>query len=124
MKLRSFLTVNAVVVLIYGVVTVLLPEFLGNVYGMDSSPSATMLSRVWGAALLFEGLVVWMSKDLAGASVRPILIGGLVATAVGFVVTLLATLDGTMNSVGWSGVIIYLVFGLGFAYYQFMGAPK
>jgi hypothetical protein len=124
MKLRSFLTANAVVVLIYGVVTVLLPELLGNLYGMDNSPSSTMLSRLWGAALLFEGVVVWMSRDLTGASARPILTGGLLATVVGFVVTLLATLDGTMNSMGWSGVVIYLVFGVGFAYYLFRGAPK
>ena len=48
MKLRSFLTVNAVVVLIYAVVTVLLPEFLGTVYGppFSFSPSYADLAAI------------------------------------------------------------------------------
>jgi hypothetical protein len=124
MKLRSFLTANAVVVLIYAVVALLLPEFLGTTYGMDNSPSSILLARLWGAALFFMGLAVWMSRDLTGTHAGPILVSGLVASAAGFVVTLLATLDGTMDSLGWSGVIIYLVFGLGFAFYRFIGAPR
>ena len=76
------------------------------------------------ATALFAGLIVWMSRDLTRASARPVLTGGLVGSDVGFVVTLSATLDRTMNGVGWSGVLIYLVFGVEFAYHRFAGAAK
>jgi hypothetical protein len=43
----------------------------------------------------------------------------LISQAVGFVVALLGTLSGVMNVAGWSAVAIYLLLGLGYAYFQF-----
>jgi hypothetical protein len=40
--------------------------------------------------------------------------------AIGFIVTLLGQLAGLANALGWSSVALYLLFGLGFAYFQFM----
>jgi hypothetical protein len=36
---------------------------------------------------------------------------------VALVVTLIAQLSGVMNAVGWSAVAIYLLLGLGWAYF-------
>jgi len=123
MRLRSFLTLDSIVTLLYAVGLLIVPESMGATYGMQSSPSATLLARLFGVTMLIVGLIVWLSRDFTGANARPIITGSLIGDIVGVIVSLLATLAGTMNSFGWSAVVIYLVFGLGFAYYQFTGAP-
>jgi uncharacterized membrane protein len=124
MKLRSFLTIAAVVGIVYAVGLLLVPEFMATTYGMGTSPSEILLARLFGGTLLVVGLIQWLSRDFTGATVRPVIVSSLVGEIVGLIVALLGTLGGTMNSFGWSAVVIYLVIGLGFAYYQFMGAPK
>ena len=47
---------------------------------------------------------------------RSVLVGAVVGNIIGFVVTLMATLAGTWNAMGWSPVVVYLLFGLVFAY--------
>lgn len=39
---------------------------------------------------------------------------------IGLIVSLMGTLSGACNAVGWSAVAIYLVLALGYAYLQFM----
>jgi hypothetical protein len=57
------------------------------------------------------------------ASLRPVLAGNLVGDLVGLIVTVMGTLGGVMNSMGWLSVAIYLVLVLGFGYLYFMGQP-
>lgn len=124
MKLRTFLIVAAVVALLYALGLLLLPEFMGKIYGMDASASVIMVSRFFGVELLVLGVINWLARDLTGANVRPIITGSLIGNAVGFIVALMGTLGGTMNSTGWSAVAVYLLLGLGFAYFQFMTPSK
>jgi uncharacterized membrane protein len=124
MKLRSFLTITAVVGLVYAVGLLLMPAFVATMYGLGTSASEILLARLFGGTLLAVVLIQWLARDFTGATVRPVLVGSLVGEAVGLIVALVGVLAGTMNSFGWSAVVIYLVFGLGFAYYQFMGAPE
>jgi hypothetical protein len=39
---------------------------------------------------------------------------------IGLIVSLMGTLSGVVNAVGWSAVLIYLVLAAGYAYFQFM----
>ncbi len=124
MKLRTFLMVVAVIGLIYALGLLLAPEFIDATYGAGTSASEILTDRFFGTELLTLGLITWMAKDLTGASVRPIITGSLIGSAVGFVVSLMGTLTGVMNATGWSAVVLYLLFALGFAYFQFMAPPK
>jgi len=51
---------------------------------------------------------------------RGIVLANLIMDAIGFIVTLLGQLAGLANALGWSSVALYLLFGLGFAYFQFV----
>ena len=124
MKLRSFLTISAVAGLVYAVGLLLMPAFVATMYGLGTSASEILLARLFGGALLAVVLIQWLARAFTGATVRPVLVGSLVGETVGLIVALVGVLTGTMNSFGWSAVVIYLVFGLGFGYYLFMGAPK
>jgi len=124
MKLRTFLMIVAVVALLYGLGLLLLPTFMATTYGFGTSASEILLARFFGVAMLTLGLINWLAKDLTGASIKPIILGSLIGDAVGAIVALMGTLSGVMNAVGWSAFGIYLVFTLGFAYFQFMAPSK
>ena len=124
MKLRTFLMIVAVIALVYSVGLLLMPVFMETSYGTETSASVVLSDRFFGATLLSLSVITWLARDLTGASVRPIITGSLIGNAVGLVVSLMGTLGGVMNASGWSAVVIYLVFALGFAYFQFMAPPK
>jgi hypothetical protein len=124
MKLRTFLIIAAVLALGYASGLILMPAFMTTTYGFGTSASEILLARFFGVELLVLGLITWLAKDLTGASVRPIITGTLVGNAVGAIIALMGTLNGVMNSTGWSAFAIYFLLTLGFAYFQFMAPSK
>jgi hypothetical protein len=74
-----------------------------------------LFSELWGK------LVKWPVTEptiyrLLGAAV----LGLFVNDAGGLIVALVATLSGVMNALGWSVVAIYLLFPVGYGYFQFV----
>jgi hypothetical protein len=120
MSLRTFLTIAAVVALVYGVGLILVPGTMDSMYGLSVGASERLISQLFGVTLLALGLIDWLARDLIGESVRPIIIGSLIGNVLGLVVSVAGTLGGTMNALGWSAVVIYLLLTLGFGYFQFM----
>lgn len=124
MNLRTFLIVAAGIALIYGLGLVFMPATLLAMYGFGTGAGEKLLSQFFGTELLVLGVIVWLAKDLTGASVRPIITGNLVGNALGVIVSSMGALNGTMNTVGWSAVGIYIFLTLGFGYFQFMAPSK
>jgi len=124
MNLRTFLTIAAVVALAFALGLILMPVFMATTYGFGTSASEILLARYFGIELLVLGVIYWLAKDFTGANARPLITGSLIGNAVGTYFALMGTLGGVMNSVGWSAVAVYLLLGLGFAYFQFMAPAK
>ena len=122
MKLSYWMAAKAVIVAIFGIGFVFLAPILLALYGLDASPGTRLMGQLFGAAFIFEGIVLWLSRnvDLDDVAGRAIVIGVVVSNAIGFVVCLMATLSGVWNALGWLSVALYLVFGLAFAYFLFM----
>jgi uncharacterized protein YacL len=121
MKLKYWMIAKAIVVLIFGVGFVLVPDLLAGVYGMAFDPVAALMARLFGGAFILEAIVLWYARntDRDDAACRGIMLGVVVSNAIGFIVCLLATLAGTWNVLGWLSVALYLVFGTAFAYFLF-----
>jgi uncharacterized protein YacL len=121
MKLKYWMIAKAIVVLIFGVGFVLIPNLLAAVYGMTFDAVAASMARLFGGAFILEAIVLWYARntDRDDAACRGIILGVVVSNAIGFVVCLLATLAGTWNVLGWLSVALYLVFGAAFAYFLF-----
>ncbi len=124
MKLRTYFTIVAVVALLYALGLILMPTFMATLHGLGTSASEILLARFFGVELLAIGLITWLSKDLPYSSVRPIITGSLIADIVGAFFALMGTLNGVMNTFGWSAFAVYLLFALGFAYFQFLAPAK
>ena len=126
MKLKYWMIAKAIVVCIFGVGFVLIPEILAGIYGMAFNPVATLMARLFGGAFIFEGIVLWFARntDRDDAACKGIMLGVVVSNLIGFLICLFATLAGTWNALGWFSVALYLVFGLAFAYFLFTKPKK
>ena len=121
MKLGTLFIVNAVVALVFGIAFVLLPGTLAGIYGVTPGPAVNLLGQFFGATLIAIGLLCWLVRNVSeGPAVKGAILALLVGDVIGLIVSLMGTLAGTMNAVGWSSVIIYLLLSLGLAYFQFM----
>lgn len=121
MKLGNLLMAGAVVTLVFGLSLVLVPGGLLSLYGITVNDAGILIARLFGAAFLGFTVLNWSARKAADSEIlRGIVLANLIMDAVGFIVTLLGQLAGLANALGWSSVALYLLFGLGFAYFQFM----
>ena len=121
MKLNMFMTIVAVAAGLFGLGFIFSPEQILSFYGAAPNESANYMAQLFGAALLGIAVILWLCKDAEDSPVRQaILLGLFVVEGVGFVVTLITQLGGGINALGWSTVIMYLLFALGFGYFRFI----
>jgi hypothetical protein len=121
MNLKNLFLINAIIALFFGVVFVLLPQDTLAQYGVKMLPKAGILvARLFGSALLGLAIISWFARSFTRDVQQDIILGLFVLSGVGFVVTLLAQLDGVVNSLGWTTVVIYLLLALGFGYFRFI----
>jgi len=121
MKFRNVLLVNAVIALVYGIGLVLFTSTLLSIYGVTPGPAVNLASQLFGVELMHVGLICWFARNVSDSPAqRAIIIASLIGQVIGLVVSVMGTLSGVFNAVGWSAVVIYLVLALGYAYLQFM----
>ena len=124
MNLKNLFLFNAIIALFFGVVFVLLPEDTMAQYGVKMmSKGAVLVARLFGSALLGLAIISWFARSFSRDVQTDIILGLFVVAGVGFVISLLAQLDGAVNDLGWSTVAIYLLLAIGFGYFRF-AQPK
>jgi putative effector of murein hydrolase len=124
MTVKLYFAIFAVLSLLFGIGFVLAPGQVLSNYGIEDSPDVALMSRLFGGALLALAVILWCARDFSEAAVRPVLIGLCVADVVNFVVSVAATLAGTVNAMGWSTVLIYLCGAVGAGYFLTAGNPQ
>jgi hypothetical protein len=118
MNRNAFLVFAAAVSIIYALGNLLMPAWVHEMHGLASSPSASLVSRYLGSALLGLGVILWMTRNVANSeTLSPIMWGGLVVAGAGLIVSVHAMTAGLMNSMGWVLVIVQGVLALGFVYF-------
>ena len=123
MKLSTFLSIVGVVAILFGISFVAAPAEVLAQYGITADRSVAIMARFFGGALINIGLIAWFARFIVDAvGRRSIVLAGLIGDVIGFFVALQGQLNGDVNALGWSTVIIYGLFAVGFAYFQF--APK
>lgn len=121
MKLRNLLIISTVVTLIYGIVLVLTPATMLSLHGVTQGPGEKLMGQFFGAALIAIGLLTWVARNVADSEAQqPIIVALLISNALGVIVSVMGTVSGVMNAVGWMPAAIYLLLALGFAYLRFV----
>jgi hypothetical protein len=123
MKLSTFLSIVGVVAILFGIGFVAAPAEVLAQYGIAADRYTAFISRFFGVALINVGLVAWLARGIVDTlGRRSIVLAGLIGNVLGFLVALEGQINGLANALGWSTVLIYGLFAIGFACFQF--APK
>ena len=85
------------------------------------NPVGTDIARLFGAALILVMFIAWRASQLTDRPSRRMVAGGLLLyTTIGAVISTWGQLAGTWNVLGWSTIISYLIFVLGYGYFLFL----
>ncbi len=120
MKLRTLLTINAIIAAIFGMGFLIIPKTILSIYGGTLTDVGTILARLLGAEFLSYAAITWLARNIKETRMLRIIVPGcLIGFGLGFIVFLLAQLSGVFNFLGWSTVMVYLFFTLGYGYFYF-----
>jgi hypothetical protein len=124
MTTKTFFAIIAVLALVHGIGFVLVPEKVAASYGMATSVSTVLMSRLFGAALVGLALVFWFARDGSSGSVRGVFIATIIGNTIGLIVVVMGTTAGTLNSMGWVAALIYLFGAAGSVYFMMSPSPQ
>lgn len=117
MNLRNLFLLNTFVLLALALGLLLGPTTLLNLFGMKTGPSENLEAQLFGAALVVPALLTWLAKDWNDANARRgAVISLLLFYVICFVVALLGILSKAMKPAGWSLIVVFLLFALGYGY--------
>jgi len=120
MKFSTFMLIYAVVSAVFGLGFVLMPGQLLPIYGVEPDAALRLIGQFFGAAILSLAILSWLARNLSDSEARrAIVLALLVGETLGFIMALIGQLNGILNVLGWSVVVVYLVFALELAYFQF-----
>jgi hypothetical protein len=118
MKLKSFLTVKAVITIIFGLGFLLLPAFTWGIFGISLDDQGVMLSRYVGTGFVCAFFVCWLNRDAPPEAQKNATFNLAITDTIGFVVSLVAQLAGVPNALGWIVVVLWLVLAAGNIYFH------
>jgi hypothetical protein len=120
MNLRNLLVITTIVSGLFGIVFVLIPWQVLSLYGAQPDPAINYIGRLFGAVLISISILCWSARNVGPSDALKAIVRGLfVGECVGFVVSVIAQVNGVVNNLGWSTVIIYLFFSIGYGYFYF-----
>lgn len=126
MKIRTLFLLDTIVSLLFAVALLLGPAITLQFFGLTTGNTEKLLAQILGAGMVGFGLLSWFAKDFADIKAREGAVFSLLLfSAVGFVVTLLGILSKTTRTGGaWVVAILFLIFTIGYVYFQFMNPSE
>jgi uncharacterized membrane protein len=117
MNAKTYLTISAVVAVLFGLAFLLAPGAAASVYGVPPDPHTALNLQFFASALIGFGAAQWVTKDFRDwDAVRGILIASIIADALGLIVNLIGTFQGLINGMAWTTTLIYVLFIVGAIY--------
>ncbi len=121
MKLKTLLVINAILLGLFGLTSLLAPEASATPYGLTLDPLSKHLNQVLGAFFLGLAVLSWMSRKVTDSNaLRAILLAFFISYVISMIISIIDILSGLGNALGWSSVALYLLLLLGFGYYLFV----
>ena len=117
MTFRMLMIVTAVVTIGFGTGFIIAPAQLVFLYGLSSTPVIEFALRLYATALIGIGVLAWLFRKSHEISLqRRVLAAFFIIDFGGLLVALLANLSGILNFLGWSLVILFLLFSAMYIY--------
>ena len=114
------MVIYAVVSTVFGLAFVFTPGLILPIYGVEPGAALRLIGQLFGAVLISLALLAWLVRNLRDSVTQhAVTLALLVGEALGFILALIGQLNGVLNALGWSVVVVYLFFTLGLVYLQF-----
>jgi len=124
MSYRLMFIINAIVLAVFGVVFMIMPQFVLAQFKSEIYIATLYVARFFGGAMFFGGLLLWFLKEVAAKTQKNITFILLAYSIGGFVMTLLGmTTFGVLRANGWVLLVIFGLFTLIYGYILFL-QPK
>ena len=123
MNYRNVVTASAAVSILYALLILIFQGNIVRLYSVELTPAGVYVAQLYGSTLLGFGLLTWFARGFTDESAqKAVLTASLVTTTLGAIFSILAQLGGVpgANALGWTTVVLYLIFALAFAYLRFM----
>jgi len=118
MKFKTLMIIKATVCLCLGTSILLVPNFIYSIFGASLEGGGAFAAREYGASMIGILMLTWFARNSQESEARwAIILALFVYDAIGFVVTLLAIISGTLNPLAWLVVALYLFLALAFGYF-------
>lgn len=119
MKIKQFLTINAVMFIPFGIGMLMLPNLIFPILNVELDSDGLLMARTVGSMLFSFGLICLTARNVTPNSdgMRAILVGNLSFHAIDFILTGTGALSETMNVFGYVFSSLHLIFAIGFLYF-------
>jgi amino acid transporter len=110
--------VAMIVEFIFAVLYLLFPGPIFSQFGLTLDATSMAIARMFGSALLAFPVLLWYASrsdnsDFKRSTVKTLFTYNLVV----FILLIITQTSGLVNTFGWGGVILHLIFVLWFGYY-------
>jgi len=119
MSLTCLLRLHAILAALYALGLLLVPQrTIGLLTSLPLNAATVDVARLFGAALVLVAFIACRASFLADRQCRRMIVSGLfIYATLGVAVATWGQISGTWNALGWSSVISYLVFVIGYGYF-------
>jgi hypothetical protein len=121
MKLKTFSIVWSAIYIGWGLGLLINPVSLMSIYGLTLDSGGSLMARIVGASLIGLGLTFWLNRNISSTekSWYNLLLTSFIYNIISIPVTLMATLNGVMSSMGWIAVVLHIFLASTFGYFTF-----
>jgi len=87
-------------------------------YGVDSNPAASLMGQYSALGTIAMALIAWFARNVEDRKAQlAIILAFLITNILGVIISISGIISGVMKN-GWLVVGIYMLFALGYAYFQ------
>jgi hypothetical protein len=121
MKLRTLMTISAVVACPSGLAYMIMPAPIFGSSGLHLIDGGVLVARMYGAQVFGIGILAWLTRGLPPSEPRQLIVRCFcLLDVLNLAMALTAVLSGMKNSSGWLDVAGFSFFAAGYAYFGFL----
>jgi ABC-type uncharacterized transport system involved in gliding motility auxiliary subunit len=118
MKFKVLLVITAIFFIINALIALLIPATQLSLYDVTTGAGEKYMGQWAGLGSMAVALLAWFSRNISDYEAsRAIYLTLLIYFIVGLIISITGTISGVMSAMGWSLVIIYLLFATAYAYF-------
>lgn len=118
MNYRFMFIINAIGLALFGVIFLVMPEFVLTLFDTETYAATVFVARFLGGAMIMAGVFIWLAKELTDARTgKTMVIVLLISSIVGFILTLIGIVSvNVIRANGWILLVLHILFVLGYGY--------